>query len=99
MKFLLSRLISVEQDYSALYLIFNSRSFACHNYTVVYLQRSDVQARDRHGNTALHLAAQYGHSWLCVELVTRGGCHMLSLPNNDGRTPFDTARLGRQVNG
>ncbi len=51
---------------------------------------ADLSVRYGPGNTALHYAAEKGHSSIVKELLARGADH--SCANSEGKTPVDLAR-------
>ncbi|KAL5018415.1 hypothetical protein ScPMuIL_004137 [Solemya velum] len=54
-------------------------------------QRSDPSLTDNDGNTALHLVAREGHSYMCWLLLARGSCAQLHKCNKAGLKPLDMA--------
>ena len=56
---------------------------------------SAVELGDKAGNTALHIAAQYGNIKLMRYLVEQGGASVWAL-NDDGKTPCETAAEAEQ---
>ena len=59
---------------------------------LVCRQRSELDAEDTMGNTALHIAAEKCHSWSCWRLLEEGGLELLHRRNRDSLTPLDVAR-------
>ena len=47
-----------------------------------------------HGNTAMHIAAQYGQASLVWTLMLKGGIQMIHENNNDHLTPIKLALQG-----
>lgn len=54
-----------------------------------YMRKLDINARDRYGNTPLHIAVIYRNAG-CVRLLIDAGADQ-TIPDNKGRTPYDTA--------
>ena len=55
------------------------------------LQRSEVDAEDAAGNTAIHVAAEKCYSWSCWRLLEEGGLQLLHKANKDNLMPLDVA--------
>ena len=63
----------------------------CLNVVYLLLERhADVEAEDRLGRRPLHLAAQRGHTDVCVALVDSGDADVHAV-DHDGNTPLHLA--------
>ena len=56
------------------------------------MQRANVMARDAHGNTCLHIAAQYCMVEILWRLMVRGGYNLLKEKNREGFTALDLCK-------
>jgi len=56
---------------------------------------ADIDAYDKHGDTALHLAARNNHPHVVKELLDRGA--NMEAQNNDGWTANDLARTEKHI--
>jgi ankyrin repeat protein len=91
--------VEVQNIYGKTPLHFAAKMHAKHQLevfkTIIEQHHANISAKDRNGDTPLHLAAQYGGLNL-VEFLVKQEKHDFNVLNNDGKTPLHLVAKNRR---